>query len=80
MARLPISRGGLGIRSVVEMSKPAFIGGLELALPFLTGEAGILPSLECVLGRPDVRDGARWSDLLPLGSRTGQELQQAWLY
>ena len=77
LARLPISRGGLGLRSVAETAGPAFIGGLELALPALTGDTGVLPALEQVLERPDQGGGSRWRDLLWLGSRTGQELALA---
>ena len=43
--RQPIKMGGFGLRSKVETSPAAFIGGLEQALPHFTGEGGICPAL-----------------------------------
>ena len=48
--RLPIRSGGLGIRSNVETSAAAFIGGVEQALPHFTKDSGICSSLEDIIG------------------------------
>ena len=50
--------------------------GLELSLPFFTGDLGVAPALEEVLGRPDEGAVARWADFLRGGSRTGLEFGQ----
>lgn len=42
LVREPIKMGGLGLRSLVETSPVAFVGGVEMAIPHLTGERGIL--------------------------------------
>ena len=68
--------GGLGIRSNVETSLAAFVGGLEQALPHFVGEGGICKQLAMVLG--DLDGENRWQTLLQSGSRTGNELAEAW--
>ena len=40
LIRLPISKGGVGLRSLTTISDAAYVGGLELSLPFLTGAHG----------------------------------------
>ena len=80
IARLSVSRGGLGIRSVTETAGPAFLGGLELALPSFTGDTGTMTVLESVIGRPGLGGANRWSDFLRHGSRTSQELLHTWTY
>ena len=42
LARLPVSKGGLGLRSMSQVSGPAYMGGIEMSLPFFTGEHGLL--------------------------------------
>ena len=59
-------------------SGPAFIGGIEMALPSFTGELGISPLLEDVIGRPDRGGFSRWRDLLRNGCKTGQEFGEVW--
>ena len=49
LVRQPVKLGGLGLRSMVETSYVAFVGGVEMALPFLTGDQGICPMLEEVI-------------------------------
>ena len=78
LTRLPLSKGGLGIRAVSSIAGPAFIGGLELSLPFFTGDLGIASGLEEIIGRPNEAAVARWAGLLRGGSRTGQEFGEAW--
>ena len=47
-----------------------------MAVPRLTGERGICPALEEVVG---IVDGPqRWQDFLQAGSRTAQEFRRAW--
>ena len=51
---------------------------MEQALSFITGNNGILPSLESWIGRPDLGGADRWQGLLTKGSRTGRELEGSW--
>ena len=37
----PIKLGGLGLRSLVETSPAAFVGGVEMCIPHFTGHEGI---------------------------------------
>ena len=75
--RLPIRSGGLGIRSNVETSAAAFIGGVEQALPHFTKDSGICSSLEDIIG--DFKeDNSRWTKLIQSGCRTGFEFQNSW--
>ena len=73
----PIKLGGLGLRSMVETSPAAFIGGVEMSLPHFTGVGGILPILEGVIGI--IEGGTRWSSFLTQESRTSREFKDAWL-
>ena len=76
--RQPIKMGGLGIRSQVETSPAAFIGGLEQALPHLTGPEGVCQNLVGILGEGTQHMLERWQPLLNSGCRTGQEFRRAW--
>ena len=80
MAAQPIKLGGCGLRSTEETRYAAFVGGVEMALPFLVegdhGEEVLCPQLEQVIGRVSGQD--RWSTFLEAGSRTSEEFQQAW--
>lgn len=76
VVRQPIKMGGLGIRSNVETSLEAFIGGVEQALPHFVGQEGLCMQLNNVIG--DMGGECRWKLLLQSGCRTGQELQNAW--
>ena len=78
IARLPISKSGLGLRSVAETAGPAFIGGVEMSLPSFIGDLGLCPELEEVIGRPDIGSVDRWGTLLSGGTRTCQEFADAW--
>ena len=70
--------GGFGLRSKVETSPAAFIGGLEQALPHFTGEGGICPALRQVLGDWSGQQDKRWQQLLQSGCRTGLEFSRCW--
>ena len=76
----PVKLGGLGIRSLVETRHPAFLGGLEQALPFMVAgelcELPLAPSLQAMIG--DMAGQGRWAGLLAAGSRTALEFQVAW--
>ena len=76
----PVKLGGLGIRSLVETRHPAFLGGLEQALPFMVAgelcELPLAPSLQAMIG--DMTGQGRWAGLLAAGSRTALEFQEAW--
>ena len=56
MITLPIKLGGLGLRSLVETSPAAFVGGVEMSLPHFTGEGGICPLLADVVGQVEGGD------------------------
>ena len=75
--RLPIRLGGVGLRSNVETSPAAFIGGLEQSLPHFTKGVGICPLLEDQIGTFE-NDSSRWTALMESGCRTGQEFLAAW--
>ena len=51
---------GLGLRSNVVTCLPAFIGGLELALPYLVGPEGLCRSLEPILEDSSLPSDERW--------------------
>ena len=59
----PVKLGGLGIRSLVETRHPAFLGGLEQALPFMVAgelcELPLAPSLQAMIG--DMAGQGRWT-------------------
>ena len=74
---LPIKSGGLGLRSQLEQSPAAWVGALEQALPFFSGEKGVCPPLAELAGAEE-DDLHRWRPLLESGLRTGEELRQAW--
>ena len=77
MVGLPIRLGGMGMRSMVDVSLVAYIGSVEQALPHFVGTEGVCQQLTNILG--GMRDsGSRWRELLASGSRTGVELQLAW--
>ena len=50
-----------------------------MSLPSFTGDFGIAPGLEQVIGRPYIKDVVRWRGLLNGGTRTGQEFSDSWL-
>ena len=50
LVRLPIRERGMGQRSLVDTCPAAFIGSVEMALPYFTGEGGICPLLERLWG------------------------------
>ena len=77
MVRLPIRLGGMGMRSMVDISLAAFIGSVEQALPHFVGADGLCQQLTTVMG--EMRNsGSRWRELIASGSRTGVELETAW--
>ena len=76
LASLPIKAGGLGIRSQVESSPAAWVGGLEQALPNFGGQRGFCAALAGLGGGESEQN--RWSNLLQSGLRTGRELAMAW--
>ena len=49
-----------------------------MSVPFITGELGIFPPLQELIGRPDVSGGGRWSGLVENDSRMGKEFRQSW--
>ena len=45
LTEIPVRQGGMGLETQTGLRGPAFIGGLEMALPFFKGEGGICPPL-----------------------------------
>ena len=79
LARLPIKEKGMGLRAMEDTIPAAFIGSVEMSLPFLTGEGGQCQLLQPVIG--DIRgseEGVRWQALLQSGTRTGREFERSW--
>ena len=80
LAAQPVKLGGLGLRSLVESRHPAFVGALEQAVPYIVAndlyESPLAPRLRAVLG--NWTGGARWTDMLTVGSRTAREFHTAW--
>ena len=77
MVRLPVRLGGMGLRSMTDVSLVAFLGSVEQALPHFIGEGGFCQQLAPVLG--NMRDaGHRWRDIVTSQCRTGAELERAW--
>ena len=76
----PIKLGGLGLRSLEETRFPAFLGGLEQALPrMVVGELcpiPLAPGLRTVIGC--MAGQQRWAGMLEAGSRTAVEFRAAW--
>ena len=50
MLRTPVRLGGFGLRSMEDISLPAFMGAVEQSLPHFLGEEGIFPQLATTLG------------------------------
>lgn len=76
--RLPIRLGGLGIRSNLETSPAAFIGGVEQALPHFTKDSLICSNLEDQIGNFSGESNSRWTTLVQSGCRTGTEFVASW--
>ena len=76
--RQPVKMGGFGLRSQVELSPAAFVGGLEQALPHFVGAEGVCQHLVGVIGDGQGQVDRRWKPLLDSGCRTGRELALAW--
>ena len=50
LVRMPVRLGGMGIRSMTDVSLTAYIGSLEQALPHFVGDDGLCQQLTPVLG------------------------------
>ena len=76
----PIKLGGLGLRSLEETRFPAFLGGLEQALPYMVaGEVcpvPLAPGLQAVIG--SFAGQGRWRVMLEANTRTAVEFREAW--
>ena len=74
---MPVRLGGMGLRSMADVSLAAFIGSVEQALPHFVGEGGVCQQLDGVIG--DMNDSStRWRGLLASGCKTGVEFKTAW--
>ena len=80
LAGQPVKLGGLGLRSLTETRYPAFIGGLEQAVPFLVAsdqcESPLAPSLRAMMG--SMAGNERWAEMLGAVSRTAAEFRDSW--
>ena len=64
LVRLPVRERGMGLRSQIETIPSAFIGSVEMSLPFLCGEDGQLKQLTPVVG--DIREAEEVADIVRL--------------
>ena len=79
LVRLPVREKGMGLISLVDIIPAAFIGSVEMSLPFFCREGGVCQLLLPTVG--DTREAevaSRWQTLLDSGSRTGRELAECW--
>ena len=80
MVAQPVKLGGTGLRSLEETRYPAFLGGLEQALPHMVAgehcETPLVPGLRAAVG--SMAGPERWADLLAAGSRTATEFWDIW--
>ena len=75
--------GGMGLRSLTDLSPAAYIGAVEQSVTGFTGERGVCPVLSNVVGGEDCFGRAaptdtRWRIMLGSGCRVGHEYEQAW--
>ena len=83
VVRQPVKMGGMGMRSLTDLSPAAYIGAVEQAVTSFAGERGVCPVLSNVVGGVDCFGRAaptdtRWRVMLESGCRVGQEYKQAW--
>ena len=64
IVRQPIRMGGLGIRSQVEVSPAAFIGGVEMSVPHFTNGDTVCQQLEPLIGNFNGNVKERWSRMI----------------
>ena len=69
LVRQPIKLAGFGLRSLVETSPAAFIGGVEMSVPHFSGEAGVCRQVEDLVGIVVGAGAVRWNNFLAAGSR-----------
>ena len=76
----PVKLGGCGLRSLVETRFPAFLGGLEQALPYMVvgehQEEVVSPQLQEVVG--GMEGPQQWAEFLAAGSHTSREFREFW--
>ena len=78
VVRQPIRLGGMGLRSLADLSPAAFVGAVEQAVPSFYGEKGVCPVLTAVVGGIECFGKAApsdtwWRTMLQSGCRVGQE-------
>ena len=79
LVRLPVREKGMGLRSLVDTIPAAFIGSVEMSLPFFGGREGLCRLLEPITGDILTVDTAsRWNTLLTSGCWTGREFSNCW--
>ena len=83
VVRQPIRLGGMGLRSLVDLSPAAFVGAVEQAIPSFYGEKGVCPVLATVVGGIECFGKAapsdtRWRVMFQSGCRFGQEYKMVW--
>ena len=84
VVRLPVRLGGLGIKSLVQLSPAAFAGPVEQCVPQFSPAAGaVCPQLSSTYGGDECFSGAapadtRWRVMVSSGCRLGLEYGNAW--
>ena len=76
----PVKLEGLGLRSLEDFRFAAFLGGVEMALPYLgrgvEGEVAIRPQLEVIIEGMEGQE--RWGNFVNSGCRNSREFRDAW--
>ena len=84
VVRQPVRFGGMGLRSLADISPAAFIGAVEQAVTSFAGENGVCPMLSEVVGGVEcfgrtAPSDTRWRVMVESGCRVGVEYKSCWL-
>ena len=78
LVRSPIKQGGFGLRSMSHSCLAAYIGSVELSLPYFSGQKGVFRHLEHLVGRGEEAGDSWWRSLRASDCRTDREFWRAW--
>ena len=85
IVRLPVKQGGMGFRSLEDISPVAFLGAVEQVIPSFGGPEGGCTLLEAYVGGLEsfgeaaaVAGVGRWQHMLEHGGRLGEEVRRVW--
>ena len=85
VTRLPVKQGGMGLRSLEETSKVAFLGAVEQTIPSFSSQEALCPQVTQFVGGAEsfgeaaaVAGVGRWAHMLNHGGRLGEEVRRVW--